>query len=73
MYGKTLRQRNSSGWRSQHSGLFYSRAEAEKIVVMLRDDPDRAGYRYEIVEAVRHVLSVKTVQRSQAAQKENSS
>jgi hypothetical protein len=51
-------------------GLFYSRAEAEKIVAMLRDIPERSACRYEIVQAVRHVLSVKDPQRSQAAQKE---
>ena len=38
-------------------GLFYSQAEAEKIVALLRADPDRPAYRYEIVEAARHVLS----------------
>jgi hypothetical protein len=38
-------------------GLFYSRAEAQKIVDELRANPDRAPYRYEIIEAVRHVLS----------------
>jgi hypothetical protein len=54
-------------------GLFYSRAEAEKIVAMLRAIPDRADCPYEIIEAVRHVLSVKDVQRSQGAQKENRS
>ena len=54
-------------------GLFYSRAEAGKIVAMLRDIPNRADCRYEIIEAVRHVLSVKDVQRSQGAQKENRS
>jgi hypothetical protein len=37
-------------------GLFYSQAEAEKIVALLRADPDRPAYRYEVVEAVRHVL-----------------
>ncbi len=40
-------------------GLFYSEAEAAKIVAMLRANPDRAAYRYEIVEAVRHILSEK--------------
>ena len=40
-------------------GLFYSRAEAEKIVVMLRDIPERAACRYEIVQAVRRLLSEK--------------
>lgn len=38
-------------------GLFYSQAEAQKIVAMLRANPDRAAYRYEIVEAVRQILS----------------
>jgi hypothetical protein len=38
-------------------GLFYSRAEAEKIVAMLRDIPEQAERRYEIVEAARHLLS----------------
>jgi hypothetical protein len=38
-------------------GLFYSQGEAQKIVDMLRADPDRASYQYEIVEAVRHVLA----------------
>jgi hypothetical protein len=38
-------------------GLFYSQAEAQKIVDTLRADPDRANYQYEIVEAVRHVLA----------------
>jgi hypothetical protein len=40
-------------------GLFYSRAEAEKIVAMLRDIPERAACRYEIVQAVRRLLSEK--------------
>jgi hypothetical protein len=51
-------------------GLFYSRAEAKNIVAMLRDIPERADCRYEIVEAVRHVLSNKGSQRLQAAPKE---
>jgi hypothetical protein len=38
-------------------GLFYSQAEALEIVDLLRANPDRAAYRYEIVEAVRHILS----------------
>jgi hypothetical protein len=37
-------------------GLFYSQAEAQNIVDMLRANPERVGYRYEIVEAVRHIL-----------------
>lgn len=44
-------------------GLFYSQGEAQKIVDMLRANPDRASYRYEIVEAVRHVLSESYSQR----------
>ncbi len=40
-------------------GLFYSQPEAQKIVDMLRSNPERLGYRYEIIEAVRHVLSEK--------------
>jgi hypothetical protein len=43
-------------------GLFYSQPEAQKIVDMLRANPERVGYRYEIVEAVRHVLSEKYAQ-----------
>ena len=41
-------------------GLFYSQREAQKIVEMLRANPERTGYRYEVVEAVRHVLSEKS-------------
>ena len=44
-------------------GLFYSHVEAEKIVDLLRADPNRAMYRYEIVDAVRHVLSEKQAAR----------
>jgi len=51
-------------------GLFYSRAEAQKIVDMLRGIPHRAGYRYEIVEAVRHTLTDKQASRAAPAQKE---
>jgi hypothetical protein len=40
-------------------GLFYSQAEAQGIVDRLRADPDRAMYRYEVIEAVRHVLPEK--------------
>jgi hypothetical protein len=40
-------------------GLFYSHAEAQKIIDLLRADPGRAMYRYEIIEAVRHVLRSK--------------
>jgi hypothetical protein len=51
-------------------GLFYSRSEAENIVAQLRHVPENSDCRYEIVEAVRHVLSVKDPQRSPGAQKE---
>lgn len=51
-------------------GLFYSQAEAQKIVDTLRADPARASYRYEIVEAVRHILSEKQSSRAAPAQKE---
>jgi hypothetical protein len=51
-------------------GLFYSQTEAQKIVDMLRANPDRAAYRYEIVEAVRHTLSEKQARRAAPAQKE---
>ena len=51
-------------------GLFYSQAEAENIVAQLRGNPDRADCRYEIIEAVRHVLTVKNSRQSQAAVKE---
>lgn len=50
-------------------GLFYSRAEAENVVAQLRSIPDRAGSRYEIIEASRHVLSVKGEQRPLGAAK----
>jgi len=45
-------------------GLFYSRAEADKIIAMLRDIPERNGCRYEIVPAARHLLSEKGVKGS---------
>jgi len=51
-------------------GLFYSQAEAQKIVDLLRADPDRTSCRYEIVEAVRHILSEKHSSRAAAAQKD---
>jgi hypothetical protein len=51
-------------------GLFYSQAEAQRIADMLRADPDRAAYRYEIVEAIRHTLSEKQSRRAAPTQKE---
>jgi len=40
------------------------------MVVQLRDVPERDDSRYEIIEAVRHVLSLKDAQRSLAAEKD---
>lgn len=51
-------------------GLFYSQAEAKKIVAMLRANPDRTNYRYEIVTALRHTLSRQHARRSAPVQQE---
>ncbi len=51
-------------------GLFYSRAEAEKIVAMLRDIPEQTACRYEIVQAVRHLLAEKSTPRAQTVPEE---
>jgi hypothetical protein len=51
-------------------GLFYSQAEAAKIVATLRANPDRAACCYEIVEAVRHILSEKDCLRPKPIPKE---
>jgi hypothetical protein len=51
-------------------GLFYSRAEAENIVAQLRTLPANAACRYEIIEAVRHVLAPKDTRPAQATAKE---
>jgi hypothetical protein len=51
-------------------GLFYSQPEAQRIVDMLRANPERSGYRYEIVEAVRHVLSERNPSRAKQTPKE---
>jgi hypothetical protein len=51
-------------------GLFYSKAEAQEIVDELRANPDRAAYRYEIVEAVRHILSGKESRQNTPLSKE---
>jgi hypothetical protein len=45
-------------------GLFYSRAEAQKIVELLRANPDRTGYHYEVIDALRHLLHDKNSKRS---------
>ena len=47
-------------------GLFYSRAEAENIVVQLRRIPEKSDCRYEIIDAVRHVLAVNNSRGSQS-------
>jgi hypothetical protein len=54
-------------------GLFYSRAEAEKIVEMLRANSDRTESRYEITEAIRHVLAMNGRQRLPDGRKEKGS
>jgi hypothetical protein len=51
-------------------GLFYSQPEAQKIVDMLRANPERAGFRYEILDAVRHTLTEKQASRTANVQKE---
>ncbi len=51
-------------------GLFYSHAEAQKIVDMLCANPDRAAYRYEIIEVVRHVVSERSPQRPERTAKD---
>ncbi len=45
-------------------GLFYSQAEAQRIADMLRANPERYGYRYEIVDAVRTTLAEKQASRA---------
>ena len=50
-------------------GLFYSQAEAEKIVAMLRDIPGRSACRYDIIKAERHLLTEKTAAWTQGAPK----
>ena len=47
-------------------GLFYSQAEAQRIVAMLAANPERPGYRYEIIDAVRHTLAEKRAARDAA-------
>ncbi len=53
-------------------GLFYSQREAQKIVDMLRGNPERPGYRYEIVEATRHVRLPEEPKGARGSQKEQS-
>jgi hypothetical protein len=51
-------------------GLFYSQAEAQEIVDLLRANPDRAACRYEIVDAVRHILAEQQSHRAKLESKE---
>ncbi len=51
-------------------GLFYSQGEAENIVAQLRTIPEKAACRYEIIEALRHVLTQKDIRPPQAGPKE---
>jgi hypothetical protein len=51
-------------------GLFYSRAEAEKVVEQLRSTPERSNGRYEIVQANQSYLMTRDSQRSRDAKKE---
>jgi hypothetical protein len=51
-------------------GLFYSRAEAEKVVEQLRSTPERSNGRYEIVQANQSYLMTRDLQRSCDAKKE---
>jgi hypothetical protein len=51
-------------------GLFYSRGEAENIVAQLRSLPEKAGYRYEIIEAVADSPSTNPPKRTHEPAKE---
>jgi hypothetical protein len=51
-------------------GLFYSRAEAEKIVAQLRSIPERCDNHYEIVQATQGYLMTSDSQRSDGTAKE---
>jgi hypothetical protein len=51
-------------------GLFYSRAEAEKVVAQLRSTPERSNDCYEIVQANQSYLMTRDSQRSRDAKKE---
>ena len=42
-------------------GLLYRRVEAAKNCRYVRANPDHAAYRYEFVEAVRHILRRKNL------------
>jgi hypothetical protein len=44
-------------------GLFYSQAEAQKIVDLLRANPERPACRYEIVPAEKYILAEKNAKR----------
>jgi|RhiMetdeSRZDD1v2_1073273.scaffolds.fasta_scaffold624401_1 hypothetical protein len=51
-------------------GLFYSRGEAEHVVVQLRSIPERCYNRYEIVQATQKYLATRDPQRSRDAPKD---
>lgn len=51
-------------------GLFYSCAEAEKVVAQLRSTPQRSNDRYEIVQANQTYLITRDSQRSRDVKKE---
>ncbi len=51
-------------------GLFYSPAEAAKIVAMLRDIPERIHRPLRNRSAVRHLLAEKGASRAQTAPKD---
>ena len=38
-------------------GLFYSQLEAERVVDILRANPERRGHRYEIVAVLHRVVA----------------
>ena len=60
----------SPGGEVSTVGLFYSRAEAERIVALLRDIPERSACRYEIVQAVRHGSAEKNAPQARTAPEE---
>ena len=51
-------------------GLFYSRVEAEQIVVRLKSIPERADSRYEIVDVPAAAFANGPRHRARAAEKE---
>ena len=51
-------------------GLFYSRAEAENVVLQLRSIPEGSCNRYEIVPATQKYLTIKDSQRLRSDSKD---